>query len=630
MYIGLDVGGTNTDAVLLNTAYEVVTGCKVPTTHDKVGNGIISALQQLLVGQKPENIHRVCVSSTLALNALLTNRYDRTGLILVPGPGLAPPPEWQTPLVRILSGAQDHLGNIIAKPDKNQVLVALKSLQKQDIKALAIVTKFSPKNPALEEWLYDMAQKVFNSGDSGNAGHFGNPSQPAQPARTGRTDVADKADRAGPAEQPSSTTLGHPLPIILGSSLSGTLNFPRRVATAWFQAALTSINSQFIAKLNEALRDLGLTCPLDILKADGGTFPHTMAALNPANSIGSGPAASILGALQEAPAGQDSAVISIGGTTTDIALLAKGDPLMLKEGLIIDGKATLVKGMHTKSIALGGDSSLALEQGKILIKPERLGPAICLAPEDLGKRPPTLTDALRVTHHHDLGDESIAREALLPLAEQNACSVDEVALDALQTALETLATTLADFVDELNSQPVYTIREIQYTDPIQPNSLILIGAPAPALAKPLAQALGLPVIAPENAGVANAVGAALARPTVDAELYADTGTKLMSIAPYGITKSIDSRYSMEQAREDLTTALQEALSAAYARYSPLASPQNTDLQLSPNETAPQSDDIIQIVFAETFHTLSGYGDRGKIFRLKAQVSPGLLTMREEI
>lgn len=624
MYIGLDVGGTNTDAVLLNTAYEVVKGCKVATTHDNVGHGIISALQQLLAGQKPENIHRVCVSSTLALNALLTNRHDRTGLILVPGPGLAPPPEWQTPLVKILSGAQDHLGNIIAKPDKEQVLEALKSLQKQDIKALAIVTKFSPKNPALEEWLYDMAQKFFNSGnsdDSVNAGDFGNPGQPDQ------TDVADRPDPAG---QPPSATLSPALPIVLGSSLSGTLNFPRRVATAWFQAALTNINCLFIAKLNEALRDLGLNCPLDILKADGGTFPHTMAALNPANSIGSGPAASILGALPEAPAGQDSAVISIGGTTTDIALLAKGDPLMLKEGLIIDGKATLVKGMHTKSIALGGDSSLALEQGKILIKPERLGPAICLAPEDLGKRPPTLTDALRVTHHHDLGDENIAREALMPLAEQSACSVDEVALGALQTALETLATTLADFVDELNSQPVYTIREIQYTEPIQPDSLILIGAPAPALAKPLAQALGLPVIAPENADIANAVGAALARPTVDAELYADTGTKLMSIAPYGITKSIDSRYSMEEAQSDLTTALQNALRVAYARHSSLTSPQNTSLQLASNEKPLQPDDIIQIVFAETFHTLSGYGDRGKIFRLKAQVSPGLLATREEI
>ena len=626
MYIGLDVGGTNPDAVLLNTTYEVVKGCKVATTHDNVGHGIISALQQLLVGQKPENIHRVCVSSTLALNALLTNRYDRTGLILVPGPGLAPPPEWQTPLVKILSGAQDHLGNIIAKPDKKQVLETLKNLHKQDIKALAIVTKFSPKNPALEEWLYDMAQEVFNSGDSGKAGNFGSPSQPEKSTYANQSATSPP----DPADQTSSATQVHSLPIILGSSLSGTLNFPRRVATAWFQAALTNINGLFIAKLNEALRDLGLTCPLDILKADGGTFPHTMAALNPANSIGSGPAASILGALQEAPAGQDSAVISIGGTTTDIALLAKGDPLMLKEGLIIDGKATLVKGMHTKSIALGGDSSLALEQGKILIKPERLGPAICLAPEDLGKRPPTLTDALRVTHHHDLGDESIAREALLPLAEQNACSVDEVALGALQTALETLATTLVDFVDELNSQPVYTIREIQYTEPIQPKSLILIGAPAPALAKPLTQALGLSVTAPENAGIANAVGAALARPTVDAELYADTGTKLMSIAPYGITKSIDSRYSMEEAREDLTTALQEALSIAYARYSPLASSQDTPLQLSPKEATPLSDDIIQIVFAETFHTLSGYGDRGKIFRLKAQVSPGLLATREEI
>ena len=211
--------------------------------------------------------------------------------------------------------------------------------------------------------------------------------------------------------------------------------------------------------------------------------------------------------------------------------------------------------------------------------------------------------------------------------------MDEVALSALQTALETLATTLADFVEELNSQPVYTIREIQYTESIQPKSLVLIGAPAPALAKPLRQALGIPVIAPENAGIANAVGAALARPTVDAELYADTGTSLMSIAPYGITKTIDKRYTMEEAKADLTKALQEALSAAHARYSPQAEvPDEAQApQSGTKSTLPPPDkDIIQIVFAETFHTLSGYSDRGKIFRLKAQVSPGLLAAREEI
>lgn len=603
MYIGLDVGGTNTDAVLLNTAYEVVQSCKVPTTHADVGLGIISALQKLILGQAPEKIRRVCVSSTLALNSLLTKRYDRTGLLLIPGPGLAPAPQWQNPLVEILPGAQDHLGNIIAKPDKAQVIQALENLKKHHIKALGIVTKFSPKNPALEEWLRDIAQDFF----------------------AGSNDLPQSS-------APSSPPLPLPsaFPLILGSNLSGTLNFPRRVATAWCQAALTTINTRFIAKLEEAMRNLKLTCPLDILKADGGTFAHTIAALNPADSIGSGPAASILGALPQAPVNHDSAIISIGGTTTDIAILAKGEPLMLKEGLIIDGKATLVKGMHTQSIALGGDSSLAFEQGELVIKPERLGPALCLAPEDLNKRPPTLTDALRVLHQHEQGDEVVAREALLPLAEKAHCSVDEIAMSALQIALETLATTLADFVEELNSQPVYTIREIQYTDPIAPRQLILIGAPAPALSGPLEQALALPVTAPKEAGIANAIGAALARPTVDAELYADTGTQRMTIAPYGITKRIGKAYSLDEAKADLIHALQKPLHETYAQYNKYAATKRDNLHKADGDSATphsffEGDSLIHIVFAETFHTLSSRGDRGKIFRLKAQVSPGLIS-----
>ena len=565
MFIGLDVGGTNTDAVLLNATHTIVTSCKVPTTHHDVSIGIIGALQQLLQHQAPENIDRVCVSSTLALNALLTKRYAPTGLLLVPGPGLAPRPEWQPPFTHIFPGAQDHLGNIIARPDKKKVLDALHTLIQNDIQALGIVSKFSPKNPELEEWLKNIAEPLFPE----------------------------------------------TFPIVLGNSLSGTLNFPRRVATTWCQAALTDINSRFITNLENAMRDLQLTCPLDILKADGGTFAHTIAALNPANAIGSGPAASILGALPEATPTHDSAIISIGGTTTDIAILAAGEPLMLREGLTVDGKPTLIKGMHTQSVALGGDSSLAYEDGHLVIKAERLGAALCLNPDDIGKRPPTLTDALRILDLHSLGHKHDAERALQPLAQTMQLSASETAQAVLDTALHTLTTTLEAFVTQLNSQPVYTIREIQHTDPLVPQEIILIGAPAPALAAPLEKTLGYTVTAPEDAGIANAIGAAIARPTVDAELYADTGTGLMSIAPYGITKSINKRYSMEEATTDITEALTTALRATYAQYA--------------DSAIEQQESPVHIVFAETFHTLSGYSDRGKIFRLKAQVSPGVFS-----
>lgn len=446
-----------------------------------------------------------------------------------------------------------------------KVLDALHTLIQNDIQALGIVSKFSPKNPELEEWLKNIAEPLFPE----------------------------------------------TFPIVLGNSLSGTLNFPRRVATTWCQAALTDINSRFITNLENAMRDLQLTCPLDILKADGGTFAHTIAALNPANAIGSGPAASILGALPEATPTHDSAIISIGGTTTDIAILAAGEPLMLREGLTVDGKPTLIKGMHTQSVALGGDSSLAYEDGHLVIKAERLGAALCLNPDDIGKRPPTLTDALRILDLHSLGHKHDAERALQPLAQTMQLSASETAQAVLDTALHTLTTTLEAFVTQLNSQPVYTIREIQHTDPLVPQEIILIGAPAPALAAPLEKALGYTVTAPEDAGIANAIGAAIARPTVDAELYADTGTGLMSIAPYGITKSINKRYSMEEATTDITEALTTALRATYAQYA--------------DSAIEQQESPVHIVFAETFHTLSGYSDRGKIFRLKAQVSPGVFS-----
>lgn len=85
----------------------------------------------------------------------------------------------------------------------------------------------------------------------------------------------------------------------------------------------------------------------------------------------------------------------------------------------------------------------------------------------------------------------------------------------------------------------------------------------------------------------------------------------MSIAPYGITKSINKRYSMEEATTDITEALTTALRATYAQYA--------------DSAIEQQESPVHIVFAETFHTLSGYSDRGKIFRLKAQVSPGVFS-----
>lgn len=562
MLIGLDVGGTNTDAVLISKEGKYIKGLKVPTTHEAIIKGILLALEKLLEGVDTKEIERLCVSSTLALNALLTGKADPVGLLLVSGPGLAPPKNWKNnKLVKYLKGAQDHLGVVTAQPDKDEALTALKELKKEGAKALGIVVKFSPKNPELEIKLKDLAQKIFPDD-----------------------------------------------PIVIGSKVSSALNFPRRVNSVWCQAALTRINTDFIKNIKNALPELGLSCPLSILKADSGTFSSDQARENPADSIGSGPAASLLGVAASAGTNKDTIMLSIGGTTTDIALMAKGEPLLMREGLSVEGRPTLIRALNTHSIAIGGDSSLAFKKGKVAVGPEREGPALVNKVEDLGKRPPTLTDALCILDLYPSENKKIAEKALSQLMKDNNEARDSLKIMAqefVDQAMATIKKEVDAVIAMVNAEPVYTIKEIQHTKALAPEIVVLIGGPAPALKESAEKLFKIPALVPENPGLTNALGAALARPTAEADLYADTELGTMNIPSCGIHKKITASYNLEEAVEDLTKALNEV--------------QEKQRTLKDLEPSP-----IQILYGETFHTLSNSGRRGKIIRARAQITPGLL------
>lgn len=583
MYAGLDVGGTHTDAVLVEAATgRCLASAKAVTRGHDVLPGILEALERLFTGagsdqqgsgRDPKAVRRLTVSTTLGLNALLTGNTDPVGMLVLPGPGMDPALFWgPDPLFRVLPGAQDHRGRIMAAPEPEDLAEAFAAFKKHGAKALGIVCKFSPKNPEMEQTLAEAAAKAF----------------------------------------------GPDMPVVLGASCGGSLNFPRRMHTVWCNAALAAVSGNFVRSLAEAVRAMGFSCPLAVLKADAGSFSAQEAALDPAGTMGSGPAASLLGvwALSRRRAGAtpladeetgDTVMIDMGGTSTDIALLAGGYPLLARQGLTAAGRPTLIPALWTTSLALGGDSSLRARAGRLGIGPDRSGPALSLDEDPAASfsRPPTLTDALNVLGLAALGDTTRSRAALGALAaspdcpEEGRTSAEALAGCFVQAALERIGTEIASLLADVNARPVYTIRELLLSEPLAPRDVVFIGGPAQALTARAEQVLGLPVRAPEESAFANALGAALARPTKSAELYADTLLGRMTIPDFGVEKAIGKDYRLEDAKADIMAAFASA---------------------AEGEAGPSE---VRIAYAESFAMLDDRGGRGRTLRVRAQRAAGL-------
>jgi N-methylhydantoinase A/oxoprolinase/acetone carboxylase beta subunit len=554
MYLGIDVGGTHTDGAALAENFEIVRTVKIPT-RDVLGS-LTEVLNSLLAGSDPGRVRRLAVSSTLGLNAILTGQADPVGVLASGGPGLPVADFGSGPLYEPLAGSQNHLGEILAPPDPAQARAAAARLLAQGARAWAVISKFGPKNPASEEAL-------------------------AQAARSAAPDF----------------------PLTQASALSGRLNFPRRLNTAIFNSAVSRLYGRFVSDLSAAARAHGLSCPIRLLTADGGALAPEEALVRPALVLAAGPAAGLLGLWSLAGLEGDVLMVDMGGTSTDLAVMADGRPLTTAEGLDIAGRPTLVRSFLTRSLALGGDLGLVVREGRVEFAGSREGPPLALDPASAGLRPPTFTDALNGLGLTRVGQIEVSRAALARL--DPARPPEETAARALDRALELISQAARSFLDQVNRRPVYTLGALRLARPVQPGAAAFLGGPAEALARPVGAALGLRPVVPPQAALANAVGAARARPCPAADLYADTAQGRMTIPALGRTKTIGRDYNLAQAQADLLAALGASLA---------------DLP----EAGPP-----QVTEAESFNQLTGRGRADRIFRVRAQARPGFLGSSEE-
>ncbi|PWR04130.1 hydantoinase subunit beta [Meridianimarinicoccus roseus] len=364
MKIGVDVGGTNTDAVILD-GHGVRGWRKTPTTAD-VQSGIVAAISAALAdaGAQAEDVDCVMIGTTQFTNAVIERRaLQQVGVIrlALPATSAIPPlTDWPDDLVQavgrhvtLVAGGYEFDGREIAPLDERAISKAAREWKAQGLKAAAVTSVFSPMNGTMER---RAAEIILN-------------------------------------EAPD-----------LAVSLSGELGqfglLPRENSTI-INAALAGLATRVVGAFRAALKDLGLTVPLFISQNDGTLMRVEDVERYPVLTFASGPTNSMRGAAHLAGMG-DAMVVDIGGTTSDIGMLRNGFPRQSTHFVDVGGVKTNFRMPDVLAVGLGGGS--IIRDGGRRIGPDSVGyeltrRALCFGGDTL-----TATDIAVAGGWADVGD----------------------------------------------------------------------------------------------------------------------------------------------------------------------------------------------------------------------------------
>lgn len=343
LILGLDTGGTFTDAALLDAdAHKVVAHAKALTTRYNLSIGVGEAMATVLEGWggNKADISLVSLSTTLATNAVVESVGGACCLILI---GF-------DDQILDRAGLREALGNEpyfpIAgghKPDgRPQTGLDIAALSRAieavrgRVSSFAVASHFATRNPEHERRARDILIE-----------------------QTG-------------------------LPVSCSFELSSSLGGPRRALTTLLNARLISLLDRLVQATEQKMASLDLSCPLMVVKGDGSLLHVDYARTRPVETILSGPAASLAGAAFLAE--QKAALVAdIGGTTTDIARLQQGVALLSHEGAHVGGWRTMVEAAHIRTRGLGGDSEIRADNRAMTpslhLGPRRAIPLSLLATE---------------------------------------------------------------------------------------------------------------------------------------------------------------------------------------------------------------------------------------------------------
>lgn len=394
--LGIDVGGTNTDAAILDASLGVVASVKTPTTPD-AGDGVNTAITTVLErsGIDPREISYAMLGTTHCTNAIVERRgLGRVGVIRLglPATTAVPPLEgWPAdlaaaiePLAFILDGGFEVDGRTIRAIDPRQIRSACAQMRGK-VDAVAVIGVFSPMDRSQE----DEAAAII-------------------------------ADELG-------------VPVSLSADV-GSLGLLERENATVLNAALISTLAGMVSGFRSSLESHGITAPLYLGQNDGTLMSLEQALAFPVFTIGCGPTNSIRGAAHLSGL-KDAVVIDIGGTTSDIGLLVNGFPRQSAQAADIGGIRTNFRMPDILSVALGGGTRVHVTDAGVRLGPDSVGYRIGTEAMVFGGSTLTLTDVAVATGRFELDGAA-------------AVDVDGSVLSAAEAAITEL---LEDSVDRMKS-----------------------------------------------------------------------------------------------------------------------------------------------------------------------------------
>jgi N-methylhydantoinase A/oxoprolinase/acetone carboxylase beta subunit len=364
--IGIDVGGTNTDAVLIEDG-KVIRAVKAPTSED-VTTGILDSLKSLGAtgALKDKKVDGVMIGTTHFINAVVQRRHlTKVGALRLgmPATSTLPPfcdwPEDLATLVRggvwMVEGGHEYDGRLFMPLDEAAVTKAAEEMKKLGLKSVAISAVFSPLDPTHERRAAELVTMVI------------------------------------------------PDAVITCSSDLGRIGLLERENAGLLNAALADLSRETIAAFEKSIRDSGIAAPLFITQNDGTVAEATQARRLPVYSFASGATNSMRGAAYLSGL-QDAMVIDVGGTTTDVGQLKNGFPREANSVVKVGGVRTLFRMPDLLSIGLGGGSHVQLDPLKV--GPLSVGYKLLKDGIAFGGKQLTTTDVAIASGVLSLGDKS--------------------------------------------------------------------------------------------------------------------------------------------------------------------------------------------------------------------------------
>ena len=335
--LGLDTGGTFTDAVVLAGGRRVLASAKALTTHWDLAVGIGDALRAVLAKLPPQarraDVDLVSVSTTLATNAVVEGRFSPICALLIGfDAGMVERSGLRQRGGALVSIAGGHAASGEESAPLDEAAIE-RAVREHDaaVEAYAVAASFSVRNPAHEERARRLVRALSRK------------------------------------------------PVTCAHELSSQLDAPRRALTASLNARLTPQIRHLIEALSSVLAAERIAAPLMIVKGDGSLMSAEVALEYPVETVLSGPAASVVGAGFLTGL-RDFVVSDMGGTTTDVAIVEDGRPVVRAEGALVGAWRTRVEAVDVRTSGLGGDSEVGLDrEARLAIGPRKVMPLSLLA-----------------------------------------------------------------------------------------------------------------------------------------------------------------------------------------------------------------------------------------------------------